>query len=253
MNKKFYLGLLLLGCILFTMNSCSDDDDLTQSEMLKELTENATDRIADGLYGNVKTVDVMYYDNATWSKSTIDKGSLARKQTITYSNAGYYQEIISYSPTSNYSSKMNIPKFDAKNRPLEKVYESYTYSDAGIATISSSYKYTYVYDDNAKEATATLIYSNDGINYFESSYKTVYKLKDNGRIDYDNYTDYYKIDESLRATTDVAPEYELIYKGDFIQEKDNQGNWTKQYNKYTDYYNETTSISNYAERTITYY
>ncbi len=254
MNKKIHFGLLTFVCILFTMNACSNDDDLTQSEMLKEITENATDRIADGLYGNVKTVDVMCYDSATWNKYAIEKGSLTNKHTTTYNDAGYYQEMTYY--WSKGYTKRIFTEYDTKNRLLERITEYYMYSKDGVARISNYDRHTYTYDDNAKEATATTARSVDGINYTEDPSVVVYKLKDNGRIDYDNYDVYREItDSSLRSITDVDTTQELTNSNQFIQEKDNQGNWTKQYYKYTNYYqvSEKISISDYTERTITYY
>ncbi len=254
MNKRFYIPILLIFYLGTVFTACkNDDDDFSQEESIG----NVTDCVADGLYGNVKTIDETYYYNTQWlNDNSIKKGFIECKNTTTYTTSGYCKEIITYSNSiSGFiqpSQKTTITIFDKKNRPLEQVSEYY--STEGTAK-PMYIRTTYTYNDKEKEAIATEEHSNDGKKYTKTLIKIIYKLKDDGRIDYENYTVYG--DSSLKSVIDTIPEDEPVYTYETVQEKDSHGNWIKQYNKATSNKSDdnevTVLISNYIERIISYY
>lgn len=215
--------------------------------MAKELNEKGSDRIYDELYGNVKEVAVINYDNAKWENNSLVKGDSSYKYVTIYDENGYVQETASYQfsqKTLKLKEKSMITKKDDKSRWTERI-SFYIISEPDTVFT----RHTVTYDDASKLATIIISISMDNKNYTDTE-KEVVSLRADGRMEY-NYednSDYYAkyILKSTNASENLTTKEERIYQND------PQGNYTSQYYKTTNSAG-TINIWGCVDRTIIYY
>ena len=249
MNKSKFISFafaLLLGAFFV---SCSDDDDVPAYEYTK-INDTAASA---GLYGNVKSVETISYDNVSYdseNNSIIEKEPYS-KRISRYDEKGVQIGLESYGIfydrfRLNYEEEY---QYDNRYREILYLRENYAYGEDTAITKSGSKRET-IYDDSKKTATISEYYwSNDDRKYVLLRTR-IHPLNPNGTVDSDVYTEFV-----LRAASaEEKIEYE---KERIVLEVDANKNWTKAYSKFTTF-NEngevgSSSMFGYQERTIVYY
>ena len=262
--KQCIIGLAMVGMVGFA--GCKDDKDPSIENQFENVMDNYTDllfgldfniighgNMIDPVYGKVKSIEVISYNNSTWDAAAnkVKEGAPSYKTFSQFNEAGFltsskYFNNVSASNELRVSSSAEYT-LDNRNRRIKEATETFSYSTDETTSYITHEVHT-TYDDANK--TATVLYysrANKDADLILTT-KTVYPLLENGRIDQSSYTQYQKSAE--------ADDMDKInYSKKIVDEKDSHGNWIVTYTYEENHYNETPQVSvyGYIKRTIVYY
>ena len=249
MNKFKFISFAFAFLLGSSFVSCSEDDDVPAYEQTK-INDTAASA---GLYGNVKSVETIFYDNVSYDSENdliLEKEPYS-KRISKYDNKGVQIGLESYGVFYN-RFRLNYEEeyqYDNRYREIFYLRENYAYG-ADTAITKSGAKRETSYDDSKKTATMSEYYwSNDDRKYVLLRTR-IYSLNPNGTVNHNIYTEF-----GLRA---ASAEEKIEYQRErVVLEEDDKGNWTKAYSKFTTFNEngevDSSSTYGYQERTIVYY
>lgn len=251
-GKSYLIKYFFVFIISILSFSCDDDDnDLTQDEMLKELTENGSDKIRNGLLSNVKQVDLIYYIGAEWVDGKVEKGEPLDKVVSVYDSKGFITEFREYAYDGvnfNINYLATALTFDGKGRYLTT--EGF-WIPRFPKTDTTFYRSEVSYDDASGRATILYLTSKNKIDY-SGIEKRVISLYPNGHIQSFEDASYYAVYNFGLKSGSAETEDKVQSITERIEEKDPMGNWIVKYEKLTDKEG-LVKITGYYEREISYF